>query len=36
MYFLDVYSFLVMQVIVYHISDTFESIDVEQPNQLKH
>lgn len=35
--FLDVLmGFLVMQVIVYHIRDTFESIDVEQLNQLKH
>jgi hydrogenase-4 component E len=35
--FLDVLmGFLVMQVIVYHIRDTFESIDVEQLRQLKH
>ncbi len=35
--FLDaLMGFLVMQVIVYHIRDTFESIDVEQLNQLKH
>jgi len=35
--FLDVLmGFLVMQVIVYHIRDTFESIDVEQLSQLKH
>lgn len=35
--FLDVLmGFLVMQVIVYQIRDTFESIDVEQLNQLKH
>jgi hydrogenase-4 component E len=35
--FLDVLmGFLVMQVIVYHIRNTFESIDVEQLNQLKH
>lgn len=35
--FLDVLmGFLVMQIIVYHISDTFESIDVEQLSQLKH
>jgi hydrogenase-4 component E len=34
--FLDVLmGFLVMQVIVYHIRDTFESIDVEQLNQLR-
>lgn len=35
--FLDVLmGFLVMQIIVYHIRDTFESIDVEQLSQLKH
>jgi len=35
--FLDVLmGFLVMQVIVYQIRDTFESIDVEQLNQLRH
>lgn len=35
--FLDVLmGFLVMQVLVYHIHDTFESIDVNQLNQLKH
>jgi hydrogenase-4 component E len=35
--FLDVLmGFLVMQVIVYQIRDTFESIDVEQLSQLKH
>jgi hydrogenase-4 component E len=35
--FLDVLmGFLVMQVIIYHIRNTFESIDVEQLNQLKH
>jgi hydrogenase-4 component E len=35
--FLDVLMvFLVMQVIVYHIRDTFDSIDVEQLSQLKH
>jgi hydrogenase-4 component E len=35
--FLDVLmGFLVMQVIVYRIRDTFESIDVEQLSQLKH
>ncbi len=35
--FLDVLmGFLVMQVIIYHIHGTFESIDVEQLNQLKH
>ncbi|MBI4528980.1 MAG: hypothetical protein HY695_34720 [Deltaproteobacteria bacterium] len=35
--FLDVMmGFLVMQVFVYHIHGTFESIDVEQLNQLKH
>ena len=35
--FLDVLmGFLVMQVLVYHIQDTFESIDVDQLNQLKH
>jgi len=35
--FLDVMmGFLVMQVFVYHIHDTFESIDVEQFNQLRH
>jgi hydrogenase-4 component E len=35
--FLDVLmGFLVMQILVYHIQDTFESIDVDQLNQLKH
>lgn len=35
--FLDVLmGFLVMQVIVYQIRSTFESIDVEQLSQLKH
>jgi hydrogenase-4 component E len=35
--FLDVLmGFLVMQVLVYQIQDTFESIDVDQLNQLKH
>jgi hydrogenase-4 component E len=35
--FLDVLmGFLVMQVLVYHIQDTFESINVDQLNQLKH
>jgi hydrogenase-4 component E len=35
--FLDVLmGFLVMQVFVYHIHGTFESIDVEQLNQLRH
>lgn len=35
--FLDVLmGFLVMQIIVYQISNTFESIDVEQLSQLKH
>jgi hydrogenase-4 component E len=35
--FLDVLmGFLVMQIIVYHIRDTFESIDVEQLSQLRH
>jgi hydrogenase-4 component E len=35
--FLDVLmGFLVMQVLVYHIHGTFESIDVDQLNQLKH
>ena len=35
--FLDVLmGFLVMQVLVYHIHGTFESIDVEQLNELKH
>jgi hydrogenase-4 component E len=35
--FLDVLmGFLVMQIIVYHIRDTFESIDVEQLTKLKH
>ncbi len=35
--FLDVLmGFLVMQVLVYHIHNTFESIDVDQLNQLKH
>ncbi len=35
--FLDVLmGFLVMQVFVYHIHDTFETIDVDQMNELKH
>jgi hydrogenase-4 component E len=35
--FLDVLmGFLVMQVFVYHIHGTFESIDVDQLDQLKH
>lgn len=35
--FLDVLmGFLVMQILVYRIQDTFESIDVDQLNQLKH
>jgi len=35
--FLDVLmGFLVMQVFVYHIHNTFESIDVDQMNELKH
>jgi hydrogenase-4 component E len=35
--FLDVLmGFLVMQVLVYRIHETFESIDVDQLNQLKH
>ena len=35
--FLDVLmGFLVMQVFIYHIHETFESIDVEQLNRLKH
>jgi len=35
--FLDVLmGFLVMQVFVYHIQGTFESMDVEQLNDLKH
>lgn len=35
--FLDVLmGFLVMQVFVYHIQTTFESIDVDQMNELKH
>ena len=35
--FLDVLmGFLAMQVFVYHIHGTFESIDVEQLNRLKH
>jgi hydrogenase-4 component E len=35
--FLDVLmGFLVMQVLVYHIHGTFESIDIDQLNQLKH
>jgi hydrogenase-4 component E len=35
--FLDVLmGFLVMQVLVYHIHGTFESLDVDQLNQLKH
>ncbi len=29
-------GFLVMQVFVYHIHDTFESIDVDQLNKLRH
>ncbi len=35
--FLDVMmGFLVMQVFVYHIHGTFESIDIEQLNKLRH
>lgn len=35
--FLDVLmGFLVMQVFVYHIHSTFESIDIDQMNELKH
>lgn len=35
--FLDILmGFLVMQVFVYQIHDTFESIDVDQLNELKH
>ena len=35
--FLDVLmGFLVMQVFVYHIHSTFETIDVDQMNELKH
>jgi hydrogenase-4 component E len=35
--FLDVLmGFLVMQVLVYHIHGTFESLDIDQLNQLKH
>ncbi len=35
--FLDVLlGFLVMQVFVYHIQTTFESIEVDQMNELKH
>jgi len=35
--FLDaLMGFLVMQVFVYHIHDTFETIDVDQMNELKH
>lgn len=35
--FLDLLmGFLVMQVLVYHIQGTFESIDVDQLSQLKH
>jgi hydrogenase-4 component E len=35
--FLDaLMGFLVMQIIIYQIRDTFESIDVEQLSQLKH
>jgi hydrogenase-4 component E len=35
--FLDVLmGFLVMQVFIYHIHETFESIDVEQLNRLRH
>ncbi len=35
--FLDaLMGFLVMQVLVYHIHGTFESIDVDQLNQLRH
>ncbi len=35
--FLDVLmGFLVMQVFVYHIQDTFDSIDVDQLNQLRY
>jgi len=35
--FLDVLmGFLVMQVFVYQIQDTFESIDVDQLSELRH
>jgi len=35
--FLDVLmGFLVMQVFVYHIHDTFETLDVDQMHELKH
>ncbi len=35
--FLDVLmGFLVMQVFVYHIHSTFDSIDIDQMNELKH
>jgi hydrogenase-4 component E len=35
--FLDVLmGFLVMQILVYQIKDTFESIDVEQLSHLRH
>jgi hydrogenase-4 component E len=35
--FLDVLmGFLVMQIFIYQIHETFESIDVEQLNRLKH
>jgi hydrogenase-4 component E len=35
--FLDVLmGFMAMQVFVYHIHGTFQSIDVEQLNRLKH
>ena len=35
--FLDaIMGFLVMQVFVYHIHETFESIDVDELNRLKH
>jgi hydrogenase-4 membrane subunit HyfE len=29
-------GFLVMQILVYQIKDTFESIDVEQLSRLRH
>jgi hydrogenase-4 component E len=35
--FLDVLmGFLVMQIFIYQIHETFESIDVEQLNRLRH
>jgi hydrogenase-4 membrane subunit HyfE len=35
--FLDaLLGFLVMQIFIYQIHETFESIDVEQLNRLKH